>query len=99
MDCKFDVEIRTSPQVRGVGPEEQDRVLDHEGDTLKEMTSAIPPQEDQSYTWSPGDHHRRGDKASTSEVASTERESNERRDDAEDCAKQRHFAACRTEKR
>ena len=98
MDCKVDVEMRTPPRIRGTGPEEQDRVLGHEGDTRKEMTGAIPPQDDHSYSWSLEDHHGRDDKASTSEDAYPEQEGKERRDDPQDCAKQRRFTACKTER-
>ena len=73
MDCKVVMEMRTPSQIPGARPEEQDRVLDHKGDTLK-MVSAIPPQEGQFYSWSPGDHHGRVYKASASKDASPGRE-------------------------
>ena len=50
------LEIGAPPEIRGVRPEEQVRVLDLQGDALKKVVVVRPPQEVRLVQGSPRDH-------------------------------------------
>ena len=103
---KPDVEMSTPSLIRVIGPEEQVWAHDLQGDTLKNEVGVVPPQEVQFDLGSPGMYYKLVHKVppmtqlqlkgAHPKTTPGNEEGTERRDDPEDCAKQRHLAACRT---